>query len=125
MTMQSQIAQWLKSGQTGISSKAIANAAMGYSQEEPWLTYGNYPSDPADLNRCLVLLHAAPEAREHLHKVASVSKVWARFIKHWDQLEAQFISEAGLNWSKSKVAPITHEMMRAIIKNQQLPVVAH
>jgi len=55
-----EIIKWLANGETGMSSKAMAFTALGVKYKNACY----YPYDPADLNRCLLLLEAAPIVRE-------------------------------------------------------------
>jgi len=110
---QCKVLGWLSSGDTGISSETIAY----------WLAFGlnrpggNHPLDPADFNRCLVLLQKVPELREFLFRMKSVSPIWKRLVDAWDRIEALFLEEAGLNWSKTRSAPKTYALMKEVIRN--------
>lgn len=107
--MKYQILKWFGTGQVGASSQAMALAAAGVPQEDH-----SHPYDPSDFNRCLLLQEAAPEIRQHMGKVASMSAVWARLVERWDEVEQCFIEEAGLNWSKASRAPKTYAMLKEI-----------
>lgn len=106
--IQSNVLRWIATGRVGASSKAMAMAACDMP------TDGAYPSDPADLNRCLLMLEAVPEARQQFAKVAAISRPWANFIENWEKLEAMFLEEVGLNWSKAQSAPRTYEFMKSL-----------
>ncbi|CAM0059399.1 hypothetical protein VPHK233G2_0051 [Vibrio phage K233 g2] len=97
---------WFAHGRVGSSSKFMAT----------YITIGagdkSHPHDPDDLNRCLLLLIAVPELRDHMYKLRSVSKQWEQLVDNWDSLESCFINEAGLNWSKAGKAPITYKAMK-------------
>lgn len=43
--------------------------------------------------------------------MADVNKRWAALVARWDEIEASFLDEAGLNWCKGKRAPNTYRMM--------------
>jgi hypothetical protein len=90
--MKEKILEWFAHGECGISSKAMACAVIGMKPDKNWSAFGNHPHDPDDLSRCVKLLDAVPEARNHLGKVAKLSKVWARLVEHWDELEAMYRS---------------------------------
>ncbi len=100
------IIEWLNTGKTGLSSKTMAYVALGHVPDYCW-----EPADPADLNRCLLLLESAPIVREFFPKIRELSPEWAAIIDHWDELEKLFLDEAGRDWSKSKRAPKTFERM--------------
>ena len=85
--MNDKILEWFANGETGISSKAMARAIAGLKRDTTWSAWGDHPSDPSDFNRCVKFLKAVPEARQHLNKVATLSKVWETLVQHWDELE--------------------------------------
>lgn len=105
-----QILEWLANGQVGSSSKTMAIIALGVTPKRI-----EYPAEPDDLNRCLLLLKTAPEVREAFPQIAASSKVWAALIERWDAIEQCFLAEVGLNWSKAHNAPTTYNMMRKAI----------
>lgn len=111
--MQDKILNWFANGEVGMSSKAMACAIGGVKLKEGKACY---PHDPADFNRCLLFLKAVPEAREHLQKVAKLSKVWKAIIERFDEIEKCFLKEVGINWKKGNRAPKTYELMKSIIK---------
>ena len=75
----------------------------------------DYPHDPADLNRCLLLLEAAPGVRDVFPKIAAASKVWAALVANWSEIERSFLDEVGPNWCKAHSAPKTYALMRRVI----------
>lgn len=79
------IGTWLTRCDTGISSKTIVAIAMGATRpnDADW----DAPYDVSDFGRCVRLLHAVPELREHLPAVARRMRVWRGLVKHWDELE--------------------------------------
>lgn len=91
--MKDKILDWFAHGERGISSEAMACAVGGMKPNDFWARFGNHPSDPDDLKRCIKFLDAVPEARQHLGEVAKLSKTWAKLIEHWDELEAMFREE--------------------------------
>ena len=112
--MKDAILDWYANGETGISSKAMASALVDIIPTNQWAKFGNHPSDPSDFNRCLKLLNAVPEARNHMDKVAKLSDVWARLVDRWDELEKCFLDEVGYDWCKAKEAPKTYALMKEI-----------
>jgi len=102
---------WLASGETGLSSKTMAFTAVGEDYERG----RNHPLDPADFNRCLMLIDAVPEIRDHFEAIASLSKQWKAIIDNWGVIERSFIDEVGFNWQNEKEAPITYALMRGMI----------
>lgn len=109
------ILDWLiSSDDKGVSSEAMAAALLDKEPIRKWFT--NHPGDPSDFNRCLKLLRHAPEAREHLDKVAALSDVWAKIVENWDKLEQCFLDEVGIDWEKGRTlsATKTYEMMKEL-----------
>lgn len=107
--MQDRLLKWFAGPDVGLSSKAMAKAALGLDFEQ------DYPIGPSDFNRCLLLLVHVPEVRNHMHKLAEASPYWARLIDRWGDIEASFLDEAGLNWCKSKRAPKTYDLMKEVL----------
>lgn len=107
--IQSKVLIWVATGRVGASSKAMAMAACELPND------GSYPRDPDDLNRCLLMLKAVPEVRDHFDKIEALGVVWGRLIKRWEDIEAAFLDEVGLNWSKAEDAPVTYKLMRQVI----------
>lgn len=107
--IQSKVLGWVATGRVGASSKAMAMAACDLPND------GSYPHDPADLNRCLLLLKTVPEVRDHFDKIAALGAVWGRLVSRWADIEACFLEEAGPNWSKAQEAPKTYALMREVI----------
>ncbi len=106
--MKDKILYWFGTGRVGASSKAMALAAVGVPND------GSHPGDPDDLNRCLMLLEAAPEIRDQMDRIAAISDTWAALVAQWDEIEQTFCDEVGLNWTKGNRAPKTYELMKVI-----------
>lgn len=106
--MKDKILNWFATGRVGASSKAMACAAADMPND------GSHPYDPDDLNRCLLLLEAVPEIRQHMNKIAGINDTWAKLVKRWDEVEQCFIDEVGLNWVKGRKASKTYELMKEI-----------
>lgn len=108
--MERKILEWLANGRTGCSSKVMAFASIGIEhQDSPF-----HPSDPADLNRCLLLVEMVPEIKSKFPEIAKISDEWAQVISHWDELEAMFIKEVGRDWSQGREAPLTYRFMKKL-----------
>lgn len=107
--IQTKALRWIATGRVGASSKTMAMTACGLPCDK------DYPLDPDDLNRCLLMLDAVPEVRDHFDKIAALTPVWGRLIERWDEIEASFLEEAGLNWRKSESAPKTYKLMQDAI----------
>jgi hypothetical protein len=114
---QTAILEWLaKNRNVGTSSKVMAF----------WLGFNircadfSYPRDPADLNRCLNLLHLAPDLKADLPKMAEISAEWARLAAHWDALTVCFTREVGFLWEHyERSAPRTYALMQHIIYGEE------
>lgn len=111
--VQNDILKWLANGHTGISSKTMAF----------WLGFGirmdgqRPPQDPADFNRCLGLLAAAPALRDSLYRLSELSADWGRLVPRWDEVEATFRAEVGPDWSNNRSvrATKTYHLMKEIL----------
>ena len=107
--MKNKILEWFANGRVGSSSKAMACAVANMD-----CSYWAHPSDPDDLNRCLLFLQQVPEAREHLDKLKDKSKYWAALIPRFNEVEKCFLDEVGLNWCKGGRAEKTFKLMKSI-----------
>ncbi len=107
--IEKKVLNWIATGRVGSSSKAMALAACGMQGNT------SYPLDPDDLNRCLLMLEQVPEVRQQFDKIAALSEVWGRLIERWGEIEAMFLEEAGLNWSKQLRAPDTYRLIQEVI----------
>lgn len=107
--MKDKILEWFANGETGISSKAMARAIAGIKPDKERDCSGDHPRDPADFKRCVKLLEAVPEARQHMNEVAKLSDVWALLVEHWVELEELFYEE----WPTGR-APKLYERMKQL-----------
>ena len=106
--MKDKILNWFGTGRVGASSKAMALASIGASND------GSHPHDPADFNRCLLLLEQVPEIRNHMEKIAAINDSWAKLVARWDDVEQSFLDEVGFDWSKASSAPKTYKLMKEV-----------
>lgn len=113
--MDSRIAEWLASGDTGISSKAIMLWLSARVTDKTW--GAGTPSDPSDLGRCLRLLDRIPEWKARIGEMAEAGGLWPTFARRWSEMEESFIAEAGgslpakgVQWS----APKTYDLMKSV-----------
>lgn len=106
--MKNEILKWFATGHVGDSSRAMACCIAGLSGGVA------HPSDPEDLNRCLLFLESVPEAREHMGKLRGLSPTWAKLVDRWPEVEKSFLDEVGLNWCKGGHAKKTYALMKAI-----------
>ncbi len=110
MSIDKRALAWVMSDDTGSSSKAIC-AYMTGSGSKQW----SYPHDPADLGRCLRLLHQIPEWKPRISEMAEHGPGWAGLIACWDDLAATMEDEVGIDWSKGRSAPDTYRLMQLAI----------
>ncbi len=110
------VLEWLANGQTGMSSEAMAFTAVGVERE----SYPTWPpSDPADFNRCMLMLERLPFVRDHFGAIASLSPEWRGVIKNWDDIERSFLAEVGRNWSRGKRAQRTYSVIKSALANTE------
>lgn len=105
------VINWLANGETGISSETLA-FKLAFNVRKRG---GSHPHDPADFNRCLQLLDAAPALKPLIGRMAKVSPYWAKLVARWDEIEAAFVAEVGKNWSKEKQAEKTYALMKEVL----------
>ena len=105
---------WLLNGRVGLSSKAIYYHMTGRVPEDGY----NYPRDPGDLNRCLMLLDLIPEWASRMPEMAAHSKQWAALALNWSEITGCFFKEVGLNWSHGQRAPETYALMKKVMGEQ-------
>ncbi len=109
--------EWLAVGKQGLSSASLFFKATGVRprvlRDDKEATY--HPVDPADLNRCLLLIAMAPEIADALPRMREVSPEWAVLVDHWDELTTLFHEEAGPDWSKARSAHRTFQRMQALL----------
>jgi hypothetical protein len=114
--MDPRIAEWLASGDTGSSSKAIMLWLSAGVKESEW--GASTPSDPSDLGRCLRLLDRMPEWKARMPEMAGAGGLWPTFAERWSEIEASFLSECGgklpakddYSWKAQK----TYDLMRQV-----------
>jgi hypothetical protein len=102
--------EWLQSGDTGLSSKAICAYMLGGAA----IAEHDYPRDPADLGRCLRLLEKVPEWKPRIPEMARFGAVWKGLAERWGDLDSSMREEVGINWEKGKSAARTYELMKQI-----------
>ena len=102
---------WLVNSRIGLSSKCMLATIINGGPLLGGRDAKCHPHDPLDLQRCITLLDAAPELRDHLIVMQEVSNEWNVLIKHWADLEAMFKEELQVNPNK---APLTLKFMREL-----------
>jgi len=79
------VLQWQATGNVGVSSATMASIALGL--DKPF--YGGHfgaPHDPSDMLRCMKLLEAIPEIRDHFPAIAKRVPTFKGIIEQWDAL---------------------------------------
>lgn len=84
------VAAWLMGPDTGLSSMAILSKITGVKTRDPKAA----PRDASDFGRCLGLLEVAPEYRDHMNEVATISPEWAAIVERWAEIETLYRSDA-------------------------------
>jgi hypothetical protein len=81
---------WLKSDDTGLSSRYMASVLCGHPD------YAEYahPHDPDDFGRCYRFLLAVPAVRSRLNVMATKSDQWEKLCLYWDELEKLYLEES-------------------------------
>ena len=51
-------------------------------------------------------------------EMARRSKVWARLVSRWDDLENSMRDEVGLDWEKGDTAERTYDLIQALIYDE-------
>jgi hypothetical protein len=110
----SQAMHWLINSRTGLSSECLlATIINGAPIQGGWhATF--HPRDPSDLKRCIGLLDAVPDLRNHLGVMKAVSKEWEILVLNWNQLETTFKEELQQHPNR---APETNELMRNLFNS--------
>jgi len=80
---------WLKSWDTGASSRTIWNFMMTGSSAKVAI-----PLDPSDFGRCYRLLKAFPEWRARMPELGARFAAWSALVAFWPKLEQLFEQES-------------------------------
>lgn len=106
--LKNDIVEWFVNGERGMSSEVMAATALRIKNN-----HNNFaPVDPADLNRCIKLLKAAPEIKMRFSDIANLSGRWKLIIDNWDKLVEMFVTEVGYDWCLAQRAPKTYKFMK-------------
>lgn len=89
-------AEWIVSGDAGISSKTMWAALNGVDMSNA-VKGGRFdvPYDPADFGRCYRFYTKCNLTRKDLETIREKVKWWAPFIDNWNELERLYQSEYG------------------------------
>ena len=108
---------WILNGRVGMSAKAIYCHMTGNADKDRW----NYPHDPDDLNRCLLLLDLIPEWKPRMIEMAQRGPAWKGLAENWQNIATIFVDEVGLDWCKASSAPKTYDLMKEAIGANEEP----
>lgn len=92
---------WLKSDEVGASSLFMARmlapvAGLGQCPAHNQFADENrHPADVADFRRCVQMLDAVPQLREHIAHMKQHGPQWEKLADNWIDLEALYASERG------------------------------
>lgn len=75
------LAEWLVSCDTGISSKTMAAIALGGEKGR-----FNAPYDPSDFGRCYRLVQKVPAIRNAFDRIGELEPCFAGILLNWDEL---------------------------------------
>lgn len=102
---------WVCSGETGMSSKAMWAYFMGVNNGS-----AAYPHDPDDFSRCRKLLEWVPEWKPRIFELGQLSPIWYRLVLNWDKLNEMFEENERTNWENYKAIGM-YEFMQKLIYN--------
>ena len=111
--LHTKVLDWTYEGETGSSSLTIARTAVTRAAWKPF----QFPRDPDDLRRCLLLIQAVPETVDALPILAQASKRWRPLVEAWDQLSQSLKEEWGEDLSNPERnhAVNTYRAMRSAL----------
>ena len=93
------LAAWFASDEVGASSLCMARTLSHVAGMEcPKHRYRNenrHPLDVSDFRRCVQMLDAVPELREHIPAMKALGPIWSRLADKWSALESLYVSERG------------------------------
>ena len=108
-TIEARAYKWIRSGDTGTSSKTIWYVMMGLPWADSWGP--SPPWDPDDFGRCYRLLVEFPQWRERLGEVAARYRSWGPLVREWARLTDLYEEEA-----PSGTAPKLYAAVKELLK---------
>lgn len=104
---------WTRSDDTGLSSEWLALSLRGYTDNNV-----SYPYDPSDFGRCYRMLNCVDGAKDlflaKADHIAYKSKVWAKYIEHWKELESLWEEESP-NGKCPKLYALMQKLQKAAV----------
>jgi hypothetical protein len=98
--------EWIVNGEVGSSSRTMWSAIKGI-----YYTWHDYPRDPSDLRRCMLLVDTCTDVRQAFDRIATMYPYWLPILARWDVLIASLREEMK---RVDGMAPNTYAMMKAI-----------
>lgn len=105
-------ADWMLNGEHGVSSDTIFAVMIGATTPTR-RAFGNWPHDPDDFRRCLLLIERVPEWNSRIGEMAKLGKEWAAVAAHWDEWSALFEEERAGRTTGGWTAPRLYDAMKA------------
>ncbi len=105
------VCEWMIMGKVGVSSATMASIALGL-KKNIYSDHFGYPYDPADLNRCLILVKHIPEIRDSFKKIGRRVPGFKPILDNWDELIALLDEEMR---KKTGSAPCTYARMKELL----------
>lgn len=105
------VCEWMSMGKVGISSATMASIALGL-KKNIYSDHFGYPYDPADLNRCRILVKHIPEIRDSFKKIGRRVPGFKPILDNWDELIALLDEEMR---KKTGSAPCTYARMKELL----------
>ena len=104
------IGEWMRFGERGISSDAIASAALC---DRRILGNKDHPYDPSDFRRCQLMLEWTGV---NLSKYVIPDTKWARLAERWDEIHAACESDVPDYLTTGRgAAPTAYALMKQIL----------
>lgn len=105
------VCEWMSKGKVGVSSATMASIALGL-KKNIYSDHFGYPYDPADLNRCRLLLKQIPEIRDSFAKISRRVPGFKPILDNWDELMALLGEEVREATGR---APRTYARMKELL----------
>jgi hypothetical protein len=105
---QKQAIEWLLDGEVGLSSKNIVRYLTSQKSD------GSYPHDPADLRRCVQVLHEIGGLYHAFNtRMEWEGPVWKALVRNWPLLTSTLAYEMAK--PNATEAPKTYALMQELI----------
>lgn len=105
------VCEWMSMGKVGISSATMASIALGL-KKNIYSDHFGYPYDPADLNRCRILVKHIPEIRDSFKKIGRRVPGFKPILDNWDELITLLDEEVREDTGR---APRTYARMKELL----------